>query len=206
MQSGDDLVSDDRYLFTSESVSMGHPDKVADQMYDAILDACLAEDPQSRVACETLVTTGLCVVAGEITTGAKVNFQDVARQTLRRIGYTDDSFGINADSCCVMVTIGRQSQDISVGVTEGEGLHKEQGAGDQGLMFGFACDETEVLMPFPIYYAHRLVEKLATMRESGALAWLRPDAKSQVTVEYEGDVPVRVHTVVISTQHAPDVG
>ncbi|HTF89632.1 MAG TPA: methionine adenosyltransferase [Planctomycetota bacterium] len=195
-----------RKLFTSESVSMGHPDKVADQISDAILDACLAEDSASRVACETLVTTGLCVVAGEITTNAKVNFSDVARKTLRRIGYTDDEFGINADSCCVMVTIGRQSQDISVGVTEGEGLHKEQGAGDQGLMFGFACDETDVLMPFPIYYAHRLVEKLATMRESGAIPWLRPDAKSQVTVEYEGDVPVRVHTVVISTQHAPDVG
>ncbi len=194
-----------RKLFTSESVSMGHPDKVADQISDAILDACLAEDPSSRVACETLVTTGLCVVAGEITTGAKVNFQDVARRTIRRIGYTDDEFGINADSCCVMVVVGRQSQDISVGVTAGEGLHKEQGAGDQGLMFGFACDETDVLMPFPIYYAHRLVEKLAELRESGSLKWLRPDAKSQVTVEYEGDVPVRVHTVVISTQHSPDV-
>ena len=194
-----------QHLFTSESVSMGHPDKVADQISDAILDACLAEDPASRVACETLVTTGLCVVAGEITTGAKVNLQDVARKTIRRIGYTDDDFGINADSCCVMVVVGRQSQDISVGVTAGEGLHKEQGAGDQGLMFGFACDETDVLMPFPIYYAHRLVEKLAELRESGALKWLRPDAKSQVTVEYEGDVPVRVHTVVISTQHSPDV-
>ncbi len=194
-----------RKLFTSESVSMGHPDKVADQISDAILDACLAEDPASRVACETLVTTGLCVVAGEITTAARVNFQDVARKTLRRIGYTDDAFGINADSCCVMVTVGRQSQDISVGVTEGEGLHKEQGAGDQGLMFGFACDETEVLMPFPIYYSHRLVEKLAELRQSGAIAWLRPDAKSQVTVEYDGDVPVRVHTVVISTQHSPDI-
>ncbi|HUR27870.1 MAG TPA: methionine adenosyltransferase, partial [Planctomycetota bacterium] len=194
-----------RKLFTSESVSMGHPDKVADQISDAILDACLAEDPASRVACETLVTTGLCVVAGEITTNARVNFSDIARRTIRRIGYTDDAFGINADSCCVMVTVGRQSQDISVGVTEGEGLHKEQGAGDQGLMFGFACDETDVLMPFPIYYAHRLVEKLAALRESRALPWLRPDAKSQVTVEYEGDVPVRVHTVVISTQHAPDV-
>jgi S-adenosylmethionine synthetase len=193
------------YLFTSESVSMGHPDKVADQISDAVLDACLAEDPNSRVACETLVTTGLCVVAGEITTGARVNFQDVARRTIKRIGYTDDAFGLNGDSCCVMVTVGRQSQDISVGVTKGKGLHKEQGAGDQGLMFGFACDETEVLMPFPIYYSHRLVEKLAELRQSGKLKWLRPDAKSQVTVEYEGDVPVRVHTVVISTQHAPEV-
>jgi S-adenosylmethionine synthetase len=194
-----------RKLFTSESVSMGHPDKVADQISDAVLDACLAEDPNSRVACETLVTTGLCVVAGEITTGARVNFQDVARRTIKRIGYTDDAFGLNGDSCCVMVTVGRQSQDISVGVTKGKGLHKEQGAGDQGLMFGFACDETEVLMPFPIYYSHRLVEKLAELRQSGKLKWLRPDAKSQVTVEYEGDVPVRVHTVVISTQHAPEV-
>jgi S-adenosylmethionine synthetase len=184
---------------------MGHPDKVADQIADAVLDACLAEDPNSRVACETLVTTGLCVVAGEITTGARVNFQDVARRTIKRIGYTDDAFGLNGDSCCVMVTVGRQSQDISVGVTKGKGLHKEQGAGDQGLMFGFACDETEVLMPFPIYYSHRLVEKLAELRQSGKLKWLRPDAKSQVTVEYEGDVPVRVHTVVISTQHAPEV-
>ena len=194
-----------RQLFTSESVSMGHPDKVADQISDAILDACLAEDSQSRVACETLVTTGLCVVAGEITTNARVNFMDVARRTIKRIGYTDDAFGINGDSCCVMVCIGRQSQDISQGVTEGEGLHKEQGAGDQGLMFGFACDETPELMPFPIYYAHRLVEKLTELREKKVLPWLRPDSKSQVTVEYEDERPVRVHTVVISTQHGPDV-
>jgi S-adenosylmethionine synthetase len=194
-----------RQLFTSESVSMGHPDKVADQISDAILDACLAEDNQSRVACETLVTTGLCVVAGEITTNARVNFMDVARRTIKRIGYTDDAFGINGDSCCVMVCIGRQSQDISQGVTEGEGLHKEQGAGDQGLMFGFACDETPELMPFPIYYAHRLVEKLTELREKKVLPWLRPDSKSQVTVEYEDERPVRVHTVVISTQHGPDV-
>jgi S-adenosylmethionine synthetase len=194
-----------RQLFTSESVSMGHPDKVADQVSDAILDACLAEDPNSRVACETLVTTGLCVIAGEITTNARVNFTDIARRTLRRIGYTDDEFGINSDSCCVMVCVGRQSQDISQGVSEGEGLHKEQGAGDQGLMFGYACDETPDLMPFPIYYAHRLVEKLAELRENGILPWLRPDSKSQVTVEYEDDRPVRVHTVVISTQHGPEV-
>jgi S-adenosylmethionine synthetase len=194
-----------RQLFTSESVSMGHPDKVADQVSDAILDACLAEDSASRVACETLVTTGLCVVAGEITTNARVNFMDVARRTIKRIGYTEDAFGINGDTCCVMVCIGRQSQDISQGVTEGEGLHKEQGAGDQGLMFGFAVDETPELMPFPIYYAHRLVEKLTELREKKVLPWLRPDSKSQVTVEYEDDRPVRVHTVVISTQHGPDV-
>jgi S-adenosylmethionine synthetase len=192
-----------RKLFTSESVSMGHPDKVADQISDAVLDACLREDPNSRVACETLVTTGLCVVAGEITTNARVNFAEIARQTIKRIGYTQDAFGINGDTCCVMVTVGRQSQDISQGVTPGE--NKEQGAGDQGLMFGFACDETESLMPFPIYYAHRLVEKLAELREKGVLPWLRPDSKSQLTVEYDGDKPVRVDTVVISTQHAPEI-
>ncbi len=184
---------------------MGHPDKVADQISDAVLDACLAQDPHSRVACETLVTTGLCVVAGEITTKAQVNYADIARATIKRIGYTNDQFGINGDTCAVMVTLDRQSPDISQGVTEGEGMHKEQGAGDQGLMFGFACNETENLMPFPIYYAHRLVERLAELRQNGKLAWLRPDAKSQVTVEYEHDVPVRVHTVVISTQHAPEV-
>jgi S-adenosylmethionine synthetase len=194
-----------RHLFTSESVSMGHPDKVADQISDAVLDAILAQDPNSRVACETLVTTGLCVVAGEITTKAQVNYAEVARNTIKRIGYTDDAFGINGDTCAVMVAIDRQSPDISQGVSEGEGLHKEQGAGDQGLMFGYACDETPELMPFPIYYAHRLVEKQAELREKGVLKWLRPDAKSQVTVEYDGDKPVRVNTVVISTQHGPEV-
>jgi S-adenosylmethionine synthetase len=194
-----------RQLFTSESVSMGHPDKVADQISDAILDAILREDPMSRVACETLVTTGLCVVAGEITTNARIDYAQVARNTLKRIGYTNDSFGINGDTCAVMVTLDRQSPDISQGVSEGEGLHKEQGAGDQGLMFGFACSETPVLMPFPIYYAHRLVEKLAELRQKGTLPWLRPDAKSQITVEYDGHKPVRVHTVLVSTQHAPEV-
>jgi len=194
-----------RSLFTSESVSMGHPDKVADQISDAVLDALLEQDPNSRVACETMVTTGLCVLAGEITTNARVDYQDIARNTLKRIGYTSDAFGINGDTCAVMVSLDRQSPDISQGVTEGEGLHSEQGAGDQGLMFGYACNETPELMPFPIHYAHRLVEKLAELRESGEVSWLRPDSKSQVTVEYEDDKPVRVHTVVISTQHDDDV-
>ena len=194
-----------RQLFTSESVSMGHPDKVADQVSDSILDACLAEDPESRVACETMVTTGLAVVAGEITTSAIVDWQGIIRQTLKDIGYTDDAFGINGDTCAVMVSIDKQSPDISQGVSEGEGLHDEQGAGDQGLMFGYACDETSGLMPFPIHYSHRLVERMADLRQSGEVAWLRPDSKSQVTVEYENDMPKRVHTVVISTQHGPDV-
>jgi len=184
---------------------MGHPDKVADQISDAVLDALLEQDPNSRVACETMVTTGLCVLAGEITTNARVDYQTIARNTLKRIGYTSDAFGINGDTCAVMVSLDRQSPDISQGVTEGEGLHSEQGAGDQGLMFGYACNETEELMPFPIHYSHRLVEKLADLRQSGELPWLRPDSKSQVTVEYENDKPVRVHTVVISTQHDDDV-
>jgi S-adenosylmethionine synthetase len=192
-------------LFTSESVSMGHPDKVADQVSDAILDACLAGDPTSRVACETLVTTNLCVVAGEITTRSRVDYEAVARKTIRRIGYTDGDWGMDAATCQVQVVIHEQSPDISQGVTEGEGLHKEQGAGDQGLMFGFACDETPSLMPFPIHYAHRLMEKQAELRQKGVLPWLRPDAKSQVTVEYDGHRPARVHTVLISTQHAPEV-
>jgi len=190
-----------RQLFTSESVSMGHPDKVADQISDAILDALLAKDPDSRVACETMVTTGLAVVAGEITTKAVIDYQDVVRNTIKRIGYTNDAFGINGDTCSVLLSIDRQSPDISQGVSEGQGLHAEQGAGDQGLMFGYACDETEELMPFPIHYSHRLVERLAELRQNGQLPWLRPDSKSQVTVEYDGDKPVRVHTVVISTQH-----
>jgi S-adenosylmethionine synthetase len=192
-------------LFTSESVSMGHPDKVADQISDAILDACLAGDSESRVACETLVTTNLCVVAGEITTRAKVNYEDVVRRTVRRIGYTNADWGMDAATCEVLVRIHSQSPDISQGVTEGEGLHKEQGAGDQGLMFGFACDETPDLMPFPIHLAHRLMEKQAELRQKGVLPWLRPDAKSQLTVEYDGHRPARVHTVLVSTQHSPEV-
>ena len=194
-----------RYLFTSESVSMGHPDKVADQISDAILDALLEQDPDSRVACETLVTTGMCVVAGEITTKAHVDYQAIARETIKRIGYTDDSYGINGDTCAVLISLDRQSRDISQGVTAGEGLHAEQGAGDQGMMFGYACDETPSLMPAPIYYAHRLVEKLAELRQSGELTWLRPDAKSQVTAEYEDDRLLRIHTVVVSTQHDENV-
>ena len=184
---------------------MGHPDKVADQVSDAILDALLAQDPQSRVACETMVTTGIAIIAGEITTQARIDYPQIVRDTIKRIGYTNDAFGINGDTCAVLVSVDRQSPDISQGVTEGQGLHSEQGAGDQGLMFGYACDETDVLMPFPIHYAHRLVEKLAELRQSKALPWLRPDSKSQITVEYEDDRPVRVHTVVISTQHDPVV-
>ncbi len=184
---------------------MGHPDKVADQISDAILDALLAQDPNSRVACETMVTTGICIIAGEITTKATIDYQDIVRGTLKEIGYTNDAFGINGDTCSVMVSLDRQSPDIAQGVDDDKGLHVEQGAGDQGLMFGYACDETDVLMPLPIHLSHRLVEKLAELRLNGKLGWLRPDSKSQVTVEYEGDKPVRVHTVVISTQHDPEV-
>ena len=184
---------------------MGHPDKVADQISDSVLDACLAQDPDSRVACEVLVTTGLCVVAGEITTRAHVDYAQVARDTIQRIGYTNDDWGINGKTCAVMVALDRQSSDISQGVTRSEKEKDDQGAGDQGLMFGFACDETPVLMPAPIYYAHRLVERQAELRVARTIPWLRPDAKSQVTIEYEGDRVARVHTVVLSTQHDPDV-
>ncbi|MBD3315542.1 MAG: methionine adenosyltransferase [Chitinivibrionales bacterium] len=194
-----------RRLFTSESVSRGHPDKVADQISDAILDAMLAQDPNSRVACETMVTTGLAVVAGEITSKAVVDIPGVVRETIRGIGYTDPSLGFDYENCAVMVSLDKQSPDIAQGVTVGQGLHKEQGAGDQGLMFGYACNETRALMPLGIHLAHRLVEELSRAREKNTIPWLRPDSKSQVTIEYEGYKPLRVHTVVVSTQHAPEV-
>jgi S-adenosylmethionine synthetase len=194
-----------RSLFTSESVSMGHPDKMCDQISDAVLDAMLAQDPRARVACETLTTTGLVVVAGEVTTSAKVEIASIVREVVRDIGYTDSSMGFDAETCAVMVALGKQSPDIAQGVSEGEGLHKEQGAGDQGMMFGFACDETPELMPAPIRLSHRLIERHRELFESGELAYLRPDAKSQITIEYEGDRPKRISAVVLSTQHAPDV-
>ena len=193
-----------RTLFTSESVSQGHPDKVSDQISDAILDAMLAQDPNSRVACETLCTTGLVVVAGEITTKAKVEIPEIVRKTIKEIGYNDAALGFESESCGVLVTIHQQSADISQGVTEGAGLHKEQGAGDQGIMFGYACNETATYMPLAIHLAHRLVEALTTAREKKTIPYLRPDAKSQVTIEYDGLKPIRVHTVVLSTQHGPD--
>jgi S-adenosylmethionine synthetase len=195
----------DRFLFTSESVTEGHPDKVADQISDGVLDALLAEDPNSRVACETMVTTGVAIVAGEITTEAYVHVPDIVRETLKRIGYNDSAYGIDWETCAVMSAIDRQSPDIAMGVTSGTGLHKEQGAGDQGLMFGFATNETPELMPLPIALAHRICRRLAAVRRSGDVAFFRPDGKSQVTIEYEGDRPVRVDTVVVSTQHHDDV-
>ena len=192
------------YLFTSESVSEGHPDKMCDQISDGILDALLERDPHSRVACETLVKTGMVVVAGEITTNAQISYMDVARRVVRDIGFTDSSLGFDADTCAVLTALSAQSPDIDQGVSEGQGLFKEQGAGDQGMMFGFACDETKEYMPFPIYTAHRLVQEMATIRKQGQLPFLRPDSKSQVTVEYRDGKPVRADTVLISTQHDPD--
>ena len=192
------------YLFTSESVSEGHPDKMCDQISDGILDALIEQDPDSRVACETMVKTGMVVVAGEITTSAQISYMEVVRQVVREIGFTDSSLGFDANTCAVLTALDRQSPDISQGVTAGEGLYKEQGAGDQGMMFGFACDETKDYMPFPIYTAHRLVQEMATIRKRGELPFLRPDSKSQVTVEYQDGKPVRADTVLISTQHDPD--
>jgi S-adenosylmethionine synthetase len=193
------------FLFTSESVSEGHPDKVADQISDSVLDAIIAQDPQCRVACETLVTTGMVMIAGEITTNARIDYPEVVRAMIREIGYEDSSMGFDWETCAVLVSIDRQSPDISQGVTEGEGLFKEQGAGDQGIMFGYACDETSVLMPMPIIFAHQLTSRLAEVRKSGLLNFLRPDSKSQVSIQYINDKPIRVDTVVVSSQHVPEV-
>ncbi len=194
-----------QYLFTSESVSEGHPDKVADQISDAILDAILAQDKYSRVAAETLCNTGLIVLAGEITTNAVIDYQTIARDTVKRIGYDNTDYGMDYKGCAVLVAYDKQSPDIAQGVDEGRGLNLEQGAGDQGLMFGYACDETPQLMPLPIYLAHRLVERQSELRRDGRLPWLRPDAKSQVTVRYVDGKPTEIDTIVLSTQHAPEI-
>lgn len=193
------------FLFTSESVTEGHPDKVADQVSDSILDALLAQDPHSRVACETLVTTGMAMIAGEITTNARIDYPVIVREAIKEIGYNDSAMGFDWETCAVLTSIDRQSPDISQGVTEGEGLHKEQGAGDQGLMFGYACNETRELMPMPITFAHKLAKRLSEVRKSGLLSFLRPDGKSQVSIQYINDKPIRVDAVVVSSQHAPDV-
>jgi S-adenosylmethionine synthetase len=193
------------HLFSSESVSEGHPDKVADQISDAILDAILEQDTRGRVACETLVSTGLAVISGEITTTAHINYMEIARDTIRRIGYDASEVGFDYKSCAVLTAINRQSTDIAQGVNEGEGLDLDQGAGDQGLMFGYACNETPQLMPMPIYYAHRIMQRQSELRKDGRLPWLRPDAKSQITVRYVDGRPKEIDTVVVSTQHSPEV-
>jgi len=193
------------FIFTSESVSEGHPDKVADQISDAVLDAIIAQDPRSRVACESLVTTGMVFLAGEITTSAVVDYPKVARETIREIGYNDSAMGFDWETCAVLTSIDKQSPDISQGVTEGQGLFKDQGAGDQGLMFGYACNDTPELMPMPIMLAHKLTKKLTDVRKAGILNFLRPDSKSQVSIRYIDDRPVCIDTVVVSSQHTPDV-
>ncbi|HIJ83511.1 MAG: metK [Magnetococcales bacterium] len=194
------------YLFTSESVSEGHPDKMADRISDGILDALLEQDPKSRVACETMITTGMAIIAGEITTRAVIDYPGTVREAIKEIGYNStEKMGFDYASCAVLVSLDKQSPDISQGVDEGKGLDLDQGAGDQGLMFGFACNETPQLMPAPIHYAHRIMERQARIRKEGGLSWLRPDAKSQVTIRYEDGRPVAVDTVVVSTQHDPDI-
>ena len=198
-------MASNKFLFTSESVSMGHPDKLADQISDGVLDALFAQDPHSRVACETMVTTGVAIIAGEITTNAVVDYQQIVRDVIRDVGYQDDEAGISADTCAVMVSIDKQSPDIAQGVDEDSESGKSIGAGDQGLMFGFACNDTPELMPLPIALAHRITNQLTDARRNGAVAWLRPDSKSQVTVEYVDGKPSRIDTVVVSTQHCPDV-
>ena len=198
-------MSNKNYHFTSESVTEGHPDKVADAISDSILDAIIGQDKSCRVACETLVTTGIAFIAGEITTNCYVDMPEIVRETIRDIGYHSSHMGFDWQTCSVITSIDRQSPDIAQGVNVGEGSHKDQGAGDQGLMFGFATDETPELMPMPIMFAHKLTKRLATVRKNGSLDFLRPDGKSQVTIEYEGDQPKRVDTVVVSTQHKPDV-
>jgi len=193
------------FMFTSESVSEGHPDKMADQISDSILDAILAQDKYARVACETMITTGMAVLAGEITTHAHIDYTDIVRQTIRDIGYVGSDVGFDANTCAVLTSLDRQSPDISQGVTAGEGMFKDQGAGDQGLMFGYACNDTAQLMPMPIVFSHQLTQQLAAVRKNNSVDFLRPDSKSQVSIEYVDDKPTRIDAVVLSTQHNPDV-